>query len=142
MIEIQSLKQISLNVIFLLHIEADVHESEKCNMMQFLICWRILINHFHFRELNCLLIAYHWFNKVCEYFNASSWMFSKSWSFFIEVTHRSLWRLYALWKIIYSWWHKSFDSLSFIDAVLTSYINAQKKICVIINVKTWVRQWN
>jgi len=30
-IKIQSLKQISLNAIFLLHIEADVHESEKCN---------------------------------------------------------------------------------------------------------------
>ncbi len=115
---------------------------KSATLMQFLICWRILINHFHFCKLNCLLITYHQFNRVCEYSSASSWVFSKSWSFFIEVAHRSLWRLYILWKIICLQWRKSFDSLSFINAVLTSHVNAQRKICVMISVKTWVKQWN
>ncbi len=115
---------------------------KSATLMQFLICWRILINHSHFRELNCLLITYHWFNRVCEYSNTSSWVFLKSWSFFIKVAHRSLWRLYTLWKIICLQWRKSFNSLSFIDAVLTSHVSTQRKICVMISIKTWVRQWN
>jgi len=53
-IEIQSLKQISLNVIFLSYVEADVHESEKCNTDAILDLLKNLDQSFSFSRIELL----------------------------------------------------------------------------------------
>jgi len=53
-IKIQSLKQVSLNAIFLLHVEADVHESEKCNIDAILDLLKNLDQSFSFSRIELL----------------------------------------------------------------------------------------